>query len=123
MTKQEFEVRVGIKVGMNEFDAINVVYNNSDLFKDEFCKMWIKMNHKRIAAYQQKEKEEREYNDLKLEAARIYSNKKVFYNCYRTLSWNIFDEDERFTLNQLGMHVRDTELVWETLDRIHSLIA
>lgn len=40
-----------MKVDGQEFDAINVVYMNCDLEKDEFCKMWEKMNAKRIESY------------------------------------------------------------------------
>lgn len=60
MTKQEFEARVEMKVDEREFDAINVVYMNSDLEKDEFCKMWKKMNAKRISVYLKAEKEKQE---------------------------------------------------------------
>lgn len=50
MTKQEFESRVKMTVSVEEFDAINFVYMNSDLGKDEFCKMWCKMNASRVKA-------------------------------------------------------------------------
>ena len=48
MTKQEFTQRVNVEVSNSEFEAINVVYMNSDLNKDEFCKMWVKMNPSRV---------------------------------------------------------------------------
>lgn len=48
MTKQEFTTRTMVEVSNDEFDAINVVYMNSELDKDEFCKVWIKMNAKRV---------------------------------------------------------------------------
>ena len=44
MTQQEFTQRVNVEVSNKEFEAINEVYMNSDLDKDEFCKMWVKMN-------------------------------------------------------------------------------
>ena len=40
MTQQEFTSRTLVEVSNEEFWAINQVYNNSDLDKDEFCKMW-----------------------------------------------------------------------------------
>lgn len=58
MTQVEFEKRVEMTISSNEFDAINVVYMNSDLDKDEFCKMWVKMNKSRVSAYKEKEKEQ-----------------------------------------------------------------
>lgn len=48
MTQQEFTQRVNVKVSNKEFEAINEVYMNSDLDKDEFCKMWVKMNKTRV---------------------------------------------------------------------------
>lgn len=63
MMKQEFEERVGMKVSNEEFDAINLVYMNSDIEKDEFCKMWAKMNAKRISAYRKAEKEKQEKHE------------------------------------------------------------
>lgn len=48
MTQQEFTQRVNVEVSNSEFEAINEVYMNSDLDKDEFCKMWVKMNKTRV---------------------------------------------------------------------------
>ena len=48
MTQQEFTQRVNVEVSNKEFEAINEVYMNSDLDKDEFCKMWIRMNKTRV---------------------------------------------------------------------------
>lgn len=58
MTQVEFEKRVEMKVSSNEFDAINTVYMASDLDKDEFCKMWVKMNKSRIQAFKEEEKKQ-----------------------------------------------------------------
>jgi hypothetical protein len=48
MTQQEFTQRTNVQVSNTEFDAIHEVYMNSDLDKDEFCKMWVKMNKTRV---------------------------------------------------------------------------
>ena len=48
MTQQEFTQRVNVEVSNKEFEAINEVYMNSDLDKNEFCKMWVKMNKTRV---------------------------------------------------------------------------
>ena len=48
MTQQEFTQRVNVEVSNSEFEAINEVYMNSELDKDEFCKMWVKMNKTRV---------------------------------------------------------------------------
>lgn len=55
MTQQEFTNRVKVSVSSTEYEAIETVYMNSDLDKDEFCKLWVKMNFKRVV----KAKEER----------------------------------------------------------------
>lgn len=38
----EFVERTGVYVGIDEFNTIVEVYNNSDVDKDEFCKLWAK---------------------------------------------------------------------------------
>ena len=49
MTQQEFHTRVQMEVSAEEFEAINVVYMHSDLGKDEFCALWVKMNQTRVS--------------------------------------------------------------------------
>lgn len=49
MTRTEFEDRTLVAVSDYEFEAINTVYLASDLNKDDFCKMWRKMNASRVA--------------------------------------------------------------------------
>ena len=53
-----FTQRVNVEVVNKAFEAINEVYINSDLDKDEFCKMWVKMNKTRV----QNAKVERMFN-------------------------------------------------------------
>ena len=48
MTQQEFTQRTMVEVSVEEYSAIETVYMNSDLDKDEFCKMWRKMNKTRV---------------------------------------------------------------------------
>lgn len=48
MTQQEFTQRTKVVVSDSEFWAINEVYNNSDLNKDDFCKWWKKANKSRV---------------------------------------------------------------------------
>lgn len=50
MLQKEFEDRTGVTVTTDEYLAIDTVYMASDLDKDEFCKMWCKMNASRIKA-------------------------------------------------------------------------
>ena len=55
MTQQEFFNRTKVEVSSKEYEAIEMVYMNSDLDKDAFCKMWVKMNQTRV---EQAKKEE-----------------------------------------------------------------
>ena len=48
MTQQEFFNRTGVEVSNDEFWAINEMYNNCEVDKDEFCKFWCKMNPARV---------------------------------------------------------------------------
>lgn len=73
MTKQEFETRVKMHVSMEEYSIIEEMYMNSDVDKDEFCKYWSKMNHKRIASAIKKEKEASALEDLKEKVFNVYS--------------------------------------------------
>ena len=50
MTRQEFTQRVGMQVSAEEFSVIEQVYMASDVDKDEFCRLWVKMNAQRVKA-------------------------------------------------------------------------
>lgn len=58
MLQREFEERIGMKVSAEEYAHIDEVYMASDVDKDEFCRLWTKMNHKRIAADKAEKKAE-----------------------------------------------------------------
>ena len=60
MIQQEFEERVIVKVSAKEYEAIETVYMQSDLDKDEFCKLWIKMNKSRVNQAKKDKVEEEE---------------------------------------------------------------
>lgn len=49
MTQREFTERTGVEVKESEFEAINDVYYMSDVDKDEFCRLWCKMNPVKVA--------------------------------------------------------------------------
>lgn len=74
MLQQEFEERVKMPVQTWEFEAINVVYNNSDLDKDEFCKIWVSMNKTRVQQYKKQQAEIANINKM-LEKARNLKEK------------------------------------------------
>lgn len=57
MTHKEFTDRVLVNVSEEEYRHIEQVYLCSDLDKDEFCKLWIKMNKGRYEAAKAKREE------------------------------------------------------------------
>lgn len=66
MNKQEFENRVLVKVSEVEYEAIETVYMNSDLDKDEFCKLWCKMNARRVKMVKDAIKEQKRIAKMSL---------------------------------------------------------
>lgn len=68
MTKQEFTQRVGMQVSAEEYSAIEQVYMASDVEKDEFCKLWVRMNAQRVKAAKelakQQERERKQHEQL-----------------------------------------------------------
>ena len=89
MTQKEFQDRVKMQVSAQEYAAIEVVYMNSNLEKDEFCKMWKKMNAKRISVYLKSEKEKQEkYEHI----AFLYSTMCMLRNLAYESGWDSSSE-------------------------------
>lgn len=87
MTQQEFFNRTGVEVGNYEFEAITEVYMNSDLDKDEFCKMWCKMNASRVKRAKLEKKiadRKAAYNDALFKWFTKWQNAKNFQENYYT---------------------------------------
>lgn len=70
MRQSEFETRVHMNVTAEEYSHIEEVYMNSDLDKDDFCAIWVKMNQTRVnnakaerkAAKEEQAKQEKLWN-------------------------------------------------------------
>lgn len=70
MRQSEFETRVHMNVTAEEYSHIEEVYMNSDLDKDDFCAIWVKMNKTRVnnakaerkAAKEEQAKQEKLWN-------------------------------------------------------------
>lgn len=41
MTQKEFEERTGLKLKVGDYAEVEEMYMNTDLDKDEFCKLWV----------------------------------------------------------------------------------
>ena len=88
MLHSEFIQRTGVEVSNYEFDAINEVYMNSDLDKDEFCKVWCKMNASRVnrAKAEKKVAEAKAARNERLQKwFHKYDKSKYFFDNYHTL--------------------------------------
>jgi len=57
-----------MQVSAEEYSAIEQVYMASDVDKDEFCRLWVKMNAQRVSAAKQlarqQEKERKQHEQL-----------------------------------------------------------
>lgn len=71
MTRQEFLNRTLVNVSEKEYAAIETVYMASDLEKDEFCKMWCKMNASRVKAAKVERMENERRESYKYELYRL----------------------------------------------------
>lgn len=73
MTQREFTERTGVEVSVNEYAAIEMVYMASDVDKDEFCRMWVKMNKSRVERAKAEAKARAEMDAQKERAFNIHS--------------------------------------------------
>ncbi|MEF2919010.1 MAG: hypothetical protein U0O22_00900 [Acutalibacteraceae bacterium] len=65
MTLQEFTQLTGVKVSNDEYWAINEVYNNSEVTKQEFCQIWCRINSNRVAEAKAKAKKEAQKDSIR----------------------------------------------------------
>lgn len=128
MTQKEFEARA-IEVSTKEFEAINMVYMNSDLEKDEFCKMWCKMNASRVKAYKAEQKSKQELEDLKWDLGMIRLS-CVGLSCevYSSYACQYFDKSQIASLRKAGIEMFTEKGEWpytvsEILSKINNFMA
>lgn len=108
MTQREFETRVRIEVSSKEFDSINEVYMNCDLDKDEFCKMWVKMNAKRVKRILEEQKERERLEAQREKAFHIFEDIKSMSNHTDTmfrLAVNVLTDKERAFIESIGINM------------------
>lgn len=108
MMYNEFVERVGMEVSSSEFEIINEMYTFSDVDKDEFCKLWAKMNHVRITFAKEKKKKEEK------EAKAIEYITKV----HNKLSAKL-NKDFMVNFNMLAIHVIGSASYKKLVDAMH----
>lgn len=109
MTQKEFEIRA-MEVTSKEFESINVVYMYSDLDKDEFCKMWCKMNQKRVNAYKEAKRKAEMDADNKSKVFDIYQNLYTgltYDQKFSLMATQVLKKDEKAFLDSIGIKTED----------------
>lgn len=104
----EFVERVGMEVSSSEFEIINEMYAFSDVDKDEFCKLWAKMNFVRIkTAKEQKAKEAKEAKAIEY-LTKIHNKLSAKLN-----------KDFMVNFNMLAIHVIGSASYKKLVDAMH----
>jgi hypothetical protein len=122
MTKQEFEERVEMSVSDNEFDAINIVYMSSDVDKDEFCRLWCKMNYRRIKEALWAAREEKKRQSIRVKINGIYEQ---FICCNFETNYKqavyCFTVRQIFLLEKVNIYLGNKK-VYEVVDEISNFL-
>ena len=119
MTRNEFIQRAQVEVSEKEYAAIEVVYMASDLDKDEFCKMWRKMNSTRVQNAKMErmiENRRKAQEDALLEMLgrwegiegepRVYTETTAFVNAYEATAINSLKIKSGFYMTETIYNVR-----------------
>lgn len=118
MTQHEFETRVKVSVSTEEFKAIEKVYMECDLDKDEFCKVWKRINKSHIArlkAEQAAAEKARQEKAAAIKVLKDLSERIAHWNRpYRFLPCHLTDE-EMDALKYVGINPIQlgSNLYWE----------
>ena len=108
MMQSEFQERVQMQVSPAEYAAIEAVYNESDLNKDDFCKLWVKMNQTRVNKAKAEARARAEKEALRDKAWEIISKYGGVWNCQQPAS-KFLKKRERAFCESIGIKVRDME--------------
>ena len=114
MRQFEFEEIVRMKVSVAEYEAIEIVYMHSDLCKDEFCKMWVKMNRKRVEEAIEAERKRQQMEDLKDRAWLVYFKVKnvidADFDKWSSYCSSVLNQKEQKLVEKLGFKTAWKEL-------------
>lgn len=109
MLQSEFETRVKMQVSCKEYQSINEVYNNSTLDKDEFCKMWVRMNKERVAKAIVEAKERERMSALKDKAWDIIACFRENHRKLNDAASKSLNKTQRAFCESIGIKIRDME--------------
>lgn len=108
MMQSEFQERVQMQVSPAEYATIEAVYNESDLNKDDFCKLWVKMNQTRVNKAKAEARARAEKEALRDKAWEIISKYGGVWNQQQPAS-KFLKKRERTFCETIGIKVRDME--------------
>lgn len=110
MTQQEFYSLTGIELTNDEFWAVHQVYCDSDVDKYEFCRLWRKMNYKRVQAAKDafKAQEQRRRDlDIAWRLLESWQRKRMAHlDIWSELATDHMTAHQEQTLSRLGVRVR-----------------
>ena len=109
MLQQEFEARVKMHVSYKEYEAINEVYNNSDLNKDEFCAEWVHMNQDRVNGAIAEEKERQRLSVIKDKAWDIIILHRHNYEKLQQPASSVLSIRQRSFCESVGVKIKDVK--------------
>lgn len=113
MTKQEFFKRTGVTVSDSEFNAIHEVYCYCDVDKDEFCKLWCKMNAQRVkdAKVQRMiEKKDAAFKDALHKWFEKWHGQKFYDNYHTPIAYTKISTFEVQAMSHAGIQLEDQSL-------------
>lgn len=109
MRQFEFEERVKMQVSQKEYEAIETVYLYSDLDKDEFCKMWVKMNKSRVEEAKEAERKRQEMDALIDKTWSVYFKVKNLidadFDKWNDFCFSYLNKKETELVEKIGMKV------------------
>ena len=125
MTKQEFETRAKIEVTDQEYiQVIEPMYMTADVDKDEFCNLWVKMNHKRVDAAIKERNDAEKQERLKDRLFNLYTAirnrcEKLNQSSHLVNAENVLNSREMKLLEDAGIEYRSRWItdIWSPLGK------
>ena len=108
-----------MRVSEAEFSHINEVYNQSDLDKDEFCKLWVKMNQSRVNKARDIAKAVEA--DLKLREKLwdiVYRFGGISYEKGCQLAADVLNKTQTQLIESIGIKIERSEVYFQTLSSV-----
>ena len=106
MLQSEFEKRIGMVVTPEEYHKIEAVYMDVD--KDEFCRLWVKKNSRRVAVYKAEQKRNMKEEKQRERLFRIYEKFrfKDYFSLVETLCHTALNRREQKVLTEEGISLK-----------------